>query len=292
MVWTSQASLSTARAELAGGGSPSDAICMGGEISGNPDVSAVTEEWNGTAWSSGGNLGTARRAPTGGGGSSNAICMGGEGANGYLSSTEEYNGTSWSAGGTIDAARKYMGGGGNSANAICMGGFYYEEDPEEITDIYDDTEEYNGTAWSSGGNLGTARYGLAAGGNSSGSICMGGYVDDSPYYSALTEEYNGTAWSSGGNLGTAREGPAGGGSATEAVCFGGFSGSPLANTEIYDGSAWSSSDNMSTARYYLAGGGAPDGAIGMGGTTTGSFSTVTETFIDAPPVPRTMVIWI
>lgn len=144
---------------------------------------------------------------------------------------------------------------------------------------------------SSGGNLGTARYGLAAGGNSSGAICMGGYVEDSPHYSALTEEYNGTAWSSGGNLGTAREGPAGGGSATEAVCFGGFSGSPLANTEIYDGSAWSSSDNMSTARYYLAGGGAPDGAIGMGGTT-GSYSTVTETFTDALPVPRTMVIWI
>ncbi len=34
-------------------------------------------------------------------------------------------------------------------------------------------KEYNGTAWVAGGNLGTARYGLAAGGNSSGAICMG-----------------------------------------------------------------------------------------------------------------------
>ena len=64
----------------------------------------------------------------------------------------------------------------------------------------------------------------------------------------------------------------------------------MAVTEIYDGSAWSSSDNMSTARYYLAGGGAPAGAIGMGGTT-GSYSVATETFTDAPPVPRTMMIW-
>jgi len=265
---------------------------MGGEIGSSPYVSAVTEEWNGTAWGSGGNLGTARRAPTGGGGSSNAICMGGQGESSYLSSTEEYNGTAWSAGGALATARQYMGGGGNSADAICMGGFYYEEEPEEITYIYDDTEEYNGTAWSSGGNLGTARYGLAAGGNSSGAICMGGYMEDSPYYSALTEEYNGSAWSSGGNLNTTREGLAGGGNASEAVCFGGFSGSPMAKTEVYNGSAWSTSDNMSTARYYLAGGGGPSGAISMGGNASGGYSGATETFTAAQPVPRTTVIWI
>ena len=59
---------------------------------------------------------------------------------------------------------------------------------------------------------------------------------------------------------------------------------------MYNGTAWSSGGNLGTARYYLAGGGVPAGAIGMGGTT-GSFSVATETFTDAPPVPRTMVIW-
>lgn len=140
--------------------------------------------------------------------------------------------------------------------------------------------------------LGTARYGLAAGGKSTGAVCMGGYVEASSYYSAFTEECSGTAWSSGGNLNTAREGLAGGGNASEAVCFGGFSGSPMANTEVYNGSAWSTGDNMSTARYYLAGGGGPSGAISMGGNASGGYSGVTETFTAAQPVPRTTMIWI
>ena len=59
---------------------------------------------------------------------------------------------------------------------------------------------------------------------------------------------------------------------------------------MYNGTAWSCGGNLGTARYYLAGGGAPAGAIGMGGTI-GSFSVATEIFTDAPPVPRTMVIW-
>ena len=230
MVWTSRANLNTARAELAGGGGPDDAICMGGEISGSPYVSAVTEEYNGTAWSAGGNLGTARRAPSGGGTSSGAICMGGEGANGYLATTEEYNGTAWSAGGAINTARKYMGGGGNASNAICMGGFYYEEEPEEITYIYDDTEEYNGTAWSSGGNLGTARYYLAGGGTASEAVCFGGF-SGSPL--AVTEVYDGSAWSSSDNMNTARYYLAGGGVPAGAIGMGGTTGSFSVATETF-----------------------------------------------------------
>jgi hypothetical protein len=48
------------------------------------------------------------------------------------------------------------------------------------------TEEYNGSSWSAGGNLGTAKRGLAGGGDSSNAICMGGYTDSN---SNVTEEY-------------------------------------------------------------------------------------------------------
>jgi len=48
------------------------------------------------------------------------------------------------------------------------------------------TEEYNGTSWSSGGNLATARQGLAGAGTQSAGLCMGGYTGSN---SAVTEEY-------------------------------------------------------------------------------------------------------
>jgi hypothetical protein len=48
------------------------------------------------------------------------------------------------------------------------------------------TEEYNGSSWSAGGNLGTARGYLAGGGDSSNAICMGG---DTGSNSKVTEEY-------------------------------------------------------------------------------------------------------
>jgi hypothetical protein len=172
MVWVSRGSLNTAREGLAGGGNSENAICMGGY---SGVMSAVTEEFNGSAWSVGGNLGTARTGLAGSGNSSEAICFGGFGYDFiYYATTEEYNGTGWSTGGDLATARKYLSGGGNSANAIAIGGFYYEEEPEEVLISYDATEEYNGTAWSSGGNLATARYYSAGGGNSSDAICMGG----------------------------------------------------------------------------------------------------------------------
>jgi hypothetical protein len=50
------------------------------------------------------------------------------------------------------------------------------------------TEEYNGTAWSSGGNLVTARGGLGGCGTQSLGLCMGGY---GPATTNVTEEYDG-----------------------------------------------------------------------------------------------------
>jgi len=121
---------------------------------------------------------------------------------------------------------------------------------------------------------------------------MGGYVDTSPYYSAVVEEYNGSAWSSGGSLGTAREGLAGGGSSTDAICFGGFDGYYVGRAEVYDGTSWSNTYDLGPARWYLAGNGNSSGAISMGGRDSGGYSVATETWTSAQPVPRFYVLWI
>ena len=94
---------------------------MGGEISGSPYVSAVTEEYNGTAWSAGGNLGTARYYLAGGGTASEAVCFGGFSGS-PLAVTEVYDGSAWSSSDNMNTARYYLAGGGVPAGAIGMGG--------------------------------------------------------------------------------------------------------------------------------------------------------------------------
>jgi hypothetical protein len=56
-----------------------------------------------------------------------------------------------------------------------------------VSDYSNVTEEYDGTSWSSGGNLSTARRNPAGAGTQSAGLCMGGY-DGSDLN--VTEEYN------------------------------------------------------------------------------------------------------
>ena len=87
-VWSSGGNLGTARESLAGCGTQTAGLCMGGYI--YPTYQNVTEEYDGTSWSSGGNLATARRKLPGAGTQSAGLCMGGE--TGSVSNvTEEYD---------------------------------------------------------------------------------------------------------------------------------------------------------------------------------------------------------
>jgi hypothetical protein len=54
------------------------------------------------------------------------------------------------------------------------------------------TEEYNGAAWSSGGNLVTARQALAGAGTQAVGLCMGGTTGSR---TNVTEEYTGNTGS-------------------------------------------------------------------------------------------------
>ena len=73
-VWSSGGNLGTARTILAGAGTQTAGLCMGGN---DGSYSNVTEEYNGTAWSSGGNLATARSYISGCGTQSAGLCKGG-----------------------------------------------------------------------------------------------------------------------------------------------------------------------------------------------------------------------
>jgi hypothetical protein len=114
---------------------------------------------------------------------------------------------------------------------------YYETKGQKIQVLATDPSEviegqvwYNSTsntlkvyknftdAWSTGGNLGTAREQLAGAGTQTAGLAFGGAT---PTVTAATEEYDGSAWTAGGNLGTERRGLAGAGTQTAGLAFGG-----------------------------------------------------------------------
>ena len=104
-----------------------------------------------------------------------------------------------------------------------MGGYI------EYVGVGNNTEEYDGTSWSAGGNLGTARTSLGGAGTQSAGLCMGGGsgVD------TVTEEYDGTSWSAGGNLGSPHRESAGAGTQSAGLCMGGDTSSLSNVTEEY-----------------------------------------------------------
>src|SRR5210317_2483477 len=97
-------------------------------------------------------------------------------------------------------------------------------------------------AWSTGGNLNTARRLLAGSGTQTNSLAFGGYT--SPPFAAglqsLTESYDGSSWTEVNDLNSARAYIAGNGSQTSTLAYGGQTGadSTSALTESWNGSAW------------------------------------------------------
>ena len=73
-------------------------------------------------------------------------------------------------------------------------------------------------AWATGGNMTTARGGLAGAGTQTAALAFSG-ITTAP--TGATESYNGTSWTAGGNLNTARKDLGVSGNSTAAVAFGG-----------------------------------------------------------------------
>src|SRR6056300_810970 len=78
-------------------------------------------------------------------------------------------------------------------------------------------------AWSSGGSMGTSRYGGAeAGSGSTSALAAGGSNPGSLRSLTNSEEYDGTSWTEGNNMNTGRGRITGTGTQTAAVGTGGY----------------------------------------------------------------------
>ena len=162
----------------------------------------------------------------------------------------------WSSTSPMINSVQYRGGGGTPTAMFAAGGSL-------STNL---TEEYNGSGWSAGGNIGTARYEMGSAGTLTAGLIFGGYNNPPASTKADTEEYNGTSWSEQNNLNTARYSQGGFGIQTAAVYSSGFNPSSLqTDTEEYNGTSWSEGNNPAQARYDVGTGGTLTAGIIFGG---------------------------
>ena len=201
--WTAGGDLGTGRRGLGSGTNSTltAGLVFGGNNPGVPTQYALVEEYNGSSWSEVTNL-PGNQSNVGGFGTQTAgACLPVS-----ATATLEYDGTNWSSAGSLSTPRSNtLGiGCGTQTAGLCVGG-------GPSGPVAGDTEEYNGTAWTAGGDyIRAIQFQGSAGIQTSALISGGG-----PGSNTDCGGYDGTAFSTRPAMSTGREAHCGGiGSAT------------------------------------------------------------------------------
>jgi hypothetical protein len=240
-------------------------------------------EFNGSTWSTGNGLPSPASSTSNAKGplvgTQNSSLAFGFDVYGFVGGTAfSYNGTSWSSTGhSLNTNRGCAGGFGTANSAVATGG------ANQYFGRCNNTEEYNGTAWSnstalptsfsSQGGAGTQNAGLAFGNRGAGTR-----TTPDGTTGVCTLEYNGSTWATSGTLTTARLHPGStrGGSQNAALAIGG--GAAYTNTtlnrctEAYNGLTWSSAADFPANKVEVGTAGTAASNLTFGGKAPGAFS--------------------
>lgn len=226
---------------------------------GGPPTNDKCEAYNGTTWSEESPMPLTGIAGNSGAGTQTAtMSMSGyQPVPTFSNKSFTYDGTSWTRENDMVAPGSNRGGGGPQAGAWCCGG-YDGPSPPGLP-----TEDYDGTSWSSGGNLNTGRWNNYSYGSGSARITMGGDRPASQGISLATEEYNGSSWTAVNNSSTPQSGGSNIGSViSSCMAVGNYAptvpGPGEAIVQNYDGTSWSAGTSLTVGR---------DGTAGGSGTT-------------------------
>jgi len=138
-------------------------------------------------------------------------------------------------------------------NAI-TGQVWYNETSQTMKFQYPTTIN----AWSTGGNMNTARFFLAGAGSQTAALAFGGFITTTQ---ALTESYNGSAWTEVNDLNSQRAYVGGFGTYTSAIAVGGDQYAGI--TESWNGSSWTELADIPGASYSQSGTGGADNTSGI-----------------------------
>ena len=298
--WTEVNDLNTARSTLAGVGTTTAALAVGGDTG---SKSALNESWNGSAWTEVGDLNTARSNISAASNTSTDTLAFAGNTPPITAKTESWDGTSWTEVGDLGTARENAKGAGPSgAAAICFGGNtppattateeWTTTPAANLTKINLGQVYFNSTsnafkvtaqsvvtgAWSAGGDLNTARSAAMGAGAQTAGIVVAGFTP--PGYqpvSAITEQYNGSSWTEVGDL---NEGTSSGGIAhnspyADTVRYGGNGNTD--KTETWNNSSWTAVGDLNTGRIGGSGYGSSSSSAGYAGGDPVS-SNINETW--------------
>ena len=316
--WRSSAPIIVARDAAGSAGTQSTATIFGGNI--NPGNTNSTDEYNGSGFSTGGTLNSARRQTSGCGLQTAGLCVGGY-TTANAANVEEYNGTSWSEQNDIPGNYRNGSSFGTQTAALYVGGYSAPVPNSTSIQIYDGTnwttspatlgtggnslsstgtstaglvfggsnrlnvtEEWNGSAMSTGGNMSTSKYGRGSANQapSENAMSAGGGIPAQ----TTVENYDGTSWSTLPSLAVATNSIKGAGTASSAMMMGGGPGAgPVFNTSTeFDQStntitaaAWASGGSLNTARRQSMGAGLQTAGIVAGGGSPSAVS-VSESY--------------
>ncbi len=174
---------------------------------------------------------------------------------------------------TLNQSKSAPGGAGASSTAgIVFGGY--------VGPSYSNcTEEYDGTSFSAGGTLITARQQMKGAGTQNAAIGTGGQT---PSVISNTEEYNGSSWATGGAMINTRRNHAAGGTQNAGLAYGGYgTANFMTATEEYNGSSWSAGGTLIVGRAGHGGAGTQNSSLLIGGRGPGwsnSYFNCTEEY--------------
>jgi hypothetical protein len=280
--WASGGSLNTGRRVMGAAGTQTSALAFGGLLP-NDAASAATELYNGTSWTSNPTgLNTARlgQGSASAGTQTSTLSFGGNPGSpsppGNTAATESWGGSTWTnVPATLNTARKQGGSCGTQTAALFFTGGSWTPAEPGTTSLTTGTEKYDGTSWTTSGNMSTARSGIgpATAGSQTAALGFGGYVPAPTSWSSATESFNGTSWTTLNSLNTARRNLSGAGTQTAALAFAGLSSGDTNTgaTELWNGTSWTTNPNsMATARHSIGGTGTQTAALAIGGGPTGA----------------------
>ena len=279
--------LGTGRYSRAAFGIQTSSVFAGGSP---PSTTQGSEHYDGSSWTAGGNMNTSRRNAAGCGVLTAGLAFGGAEGNPITAAVEEYNGSSWTSVTSMPTATRGQMGAGTQTAAFACGGANNPSSAPPGASV-DTTYEYDGTNWTSGGDMGHGRNDGQGCGTLTAGLAVGGRSNLPPYPAIpaadTVEEYNGTSWTAGGAYPTAMNAIGNAGLQTAAIVCGGNTGGNIGASNTYDGSSFSSSATLNTARGYLSGSGTQAAGLFAGGGVP-PYQQTEEFIIGGTPLTETI----
>jgi hypothetical protein len=266
--------MTTAREGMGAAGTQIAALAFGGANYGTPEgVSKKTETYNGSSWTAVNDMNNVRSYVAGFGLQTAAIAVGGAPSSPIVLTTESWDGTNWtnlSSPSNVPVGMFTNASCGTQTAGLIFGGSNVSDSPPGAQST---TIDWNGSAWTAGNNMNTARRRLGGAGTSTAALGFGGYLP-SPF-SAATEEYDGNTWTtSSASLPTATAHMHGSGSMYAALSSGGVTSTAFTGaTYEYD----SNINAVTTTAAWGSGGNYP-GPVHSAGSSTNSPSTASVAF--------------